>query len=185
MLHGIFTFVIDTIAGLFAGFLLLRFWMQVQRVRPPMALAQAIFQITDWMIQPLRRVVPGFRGYDWASLVGAFLVALLAMTLDYLLVNSLPLASIFILALFRLVQWVFYGLMAILILEAIFSWVNPHAPLAPFIRALNDPILNPLRRILPSLGGIDFSPLVAIIVLQILIRVANELLTRLLVLGFY
>ena len=46
--------------------------MQVQRVRPPMALAQAIFQITDWMIQPLRRIVPGFRGYDWASLVGAF-----------------------------------------------------------------------------------------------------------------
>lgn len=185
MLHEIFTFVIDTIAGLFAGFLLLRFWMQVQRVRPPMALAQAIFQITDWMIQPLRRVVPGFRGYDWASLVGAFLVALLAMTIDFLLVKSLPLGSIFILALFRLVQWIFYGLMAILILEAIFSWVNPHAPLAPFIRALNDPILIPIRKVLPSLGGIDFSPLVAVIVLQVLIRLVNELLLRLLAFGLH
>lgn len=185
MLHGIFTFVIDTIAGLFAGFLLLRFWMQVQRVRPPMALAQAIFQITDWMIQPLRRIVPGFRGYDWASLLGAFLVALLAMTLDYLLVSRLPVSTILILAVFRLVQWIFYGLMAILILEAIFSWVNPNAPLAPFIRALNDPILNPLRRVLPALGGIDFSPLVAVILLQVLIRLASELLMQILASSFY
>jgi len=107
------------------------------------------------------------------------------MTLDYLLVNRLPVSTIVILAVFRLVQWIFYGLMAILILEAIFSWVNPHAPLAPFIRALNDPILNPLRRILPSLGGIDFSPLVAVIILQVLIRLANELLMQVLASSFY
>jgi YggT family protein len=66
--------------------------------------------------------------------------------------------------------------MATLILEAVFSWVNPHAPLAPFVRALNDPLLRPLRRIIPPLGGVDLSPLVLLILLQIAVRVVGALL---------
>ena len=57
--------------------------------------------------------------------------------------------------------------MALLVIEAIFSWVNPHAPLAPLVRALNDPLLRPLRRVVPLLGGLDLSLLVALILLQI------------------
>lgn len=176
MLHGIFTFVIDTVAGLFAGFLLLRFWMQALRVRPPMGLAQSIFQITDWLIHPIRRLIPGFAGYDWASLLAAFLVALVSMLLDIWLLSQFSVLVIAVLAVFRLLQWILYGFMALLVLEAIFSWVNPHAPFAPFIRALNNPVLSPLRRLIPPLGGIDFSPLVALIVLQVLNRLLNELL---------
>lgn len=176
MLHGIFTFVVDTVAGLFAGFLLLRFWMQVQRVRPPMGLAQAIFQLTDWLVHPIRRVIPGFGGYDWATLIAAFLVALLSMLVDVWLVSSFSVLSILLLAAFRMLQWVLYGLMALLVLEAIFSWVNPHAPFAPFIRALNEPVLSPFRKLLPPFGGIDFSPLAALILLQVLNRLLNEFL---------
>lgn len=176
MLHGIFTFVVDTVAGLFAGFLLLRFWMQVQRVRPPSGLAQAIFQLTDWLVHPIRRVIPGFGGYDWATLIAALLVALLSMLVDVWLVSRFSLLTIGLLALFRLAQWILYGLMALLVFEAIFSWVNPHAPFAPFIRALNDPVLSPLRKLIPPFGGIDFSPLIALILLQVLNRLMNELL---------
>jgi YggT family protein len=57
--------------------------------------------------------------------------------------------------------------MALLVIEAIFSWVNPHAPLAPLVGALNDPLLRPLRRVVPPLGGLDLSMLVALILLQI------------------
>jgi YggT family protein len=57
--------------------------------------------------------------------------------------------------------------MALLIIEAIFSWVNPQAPLAPFVRALNEPLLRPLRRVVPLVGGLDLSLLVALIVLQV------------------
>ena len=176
MLHGIFTFIVDTVAGLFAGFLLLRFWMQALRVRPPMGLAQSVFQITDWVIHPIRRLIPGFAGYDWASLIATFLVALLAMTLEYVLIANVSFPLIALFAVFRMVQWILYGFMALLVLEAVFSWVNPHAPFAPFIRALNEPVLSPLRRIIPVLGGIDFSTLVALIGLQVLNRLLDELL---------
>ncbi len=184
MLHGIFTFVVDTVAGLFAGFLLLRFWMQALRIRPPMGLAQSIFQITDWLIHPIRRLIPGFAGYDWASLISVFLVSLLATTLAYAFIPQVSWPIIALLALFRMAQWILYGFMALLVLEAVFSWVNPHAPFAPFIRALNEPVLSPLRRLIPVLGGIDFSPLVALIALQVLNRLLDELLPALLRLNF-
>ncbi|WP_394778690.1 YggT family protein [Undibacterium sp.] len=180
MLYGIFTFVVDTIAGLFAGFLLLRFWMQVQRVRPPNGLAQSIYQLTDWLVHPIRRLIPGFAGYDWASLIAAFLVALLSIVINIWLSPQFSVYSLLLLAVFRLVQWILYGLMALLVIEAVFSWVNPNAPFAPFIRALNEPLLSPLRRLLPPLGGLDFSPLVALILLQVLNRILNEMLPAIL-----
>lgn len=184
MLHGIFTFVIDTVAGLFAGFLLLRFWMQTLRVRPPMGLAQSIYQLTDWLIHPIRRLIPGFAGYDWASLIAVFFVSLIATTLAYVFIPHVSLPVIGLLALFKMAQWILYGFMALLVLEAVFSWVNPHAPFAPFIRALNEPVLSPLRKMIPVLGGIDFSPLVALIVLQVLNRLLDELLPALIRLNF-
>ena len=144
-----------------------------------MGLAQSVFQLTDWVIHPIRRLIPGFAGYDWASLIATFFVALLALTLEYILIPNVSFLVIALLAVFRLLQWILYGFMALLVLEAVFSWVNPHAPFAPFIRALNEPVLSPLRRIIPVLGGIDFSTLVALIGLQVLNRLLGELLPSL------
>ena len=65
--------IVDTVAGVRGGVLLLRFWRQVTRVRPPASVAQFTFTLSDWLVRPLRRIVPGMGGYDWASLLGAFL----------------------------------------------------------------------------------------------------------------
>ena len=70
--------IVDTAASVVGGVLLLRFWMQAIRVRPPMSIAQFIFTLTDWLVRPLRRLLPGVGGYDWASLIGAFLIVLVA-----------------------------------------------------------------------------------------------------------
>ena len=64
--------------------------------------------------------------------------------------------------------WAPYGFMGLLIIEVVFSWINPHAPLAPFVHALNDPLLRPLRRIIPPVGGLDLTVLVALILLHII-----------------
>ena len=165
MLITILTLIVDTIATLLGGVLLLRFWMQAVRVRPPSSVAQFTFQLTDWLVRPLRRIVPGVGGYDWASLIGAFLVVMLASSVLFL--SGMPGATVFLMALYRFLNWILYGFMALLVIEAIFSWVNPHAPLAPLVRALNDPLLRPLRRVVPLLGGLDLSLLVALILLQI------------------
>ncbi len=157
--------IVDTVAGVLGAVLLLRFWMQAIRVRPPASVAQFTFQLSDWLVRPLRRVVPGVGGYDWASLIGAFLVVLLASSVLFFTGSSFT--TVLMVALQRFLQWIIFGFMALLIIEAIFSWVNPHAPLAPFVRAMNDPLLRPLRRVVPLIGGLDLSLLVALILLQV------------------
>jgi len=157
--------IVDTVAGVVGGVLLLRFWMQVIRVRPPASIGQFTFTLTDWLVRPLRRILPGVGGYDWASLIGAFLIVLLASAV--LLLAGWSGQVVVLYALFRFLNWIIYGFMGLLIIEVIFSWINPHAPLAPFVHALNDPLLRPLRRMIPPVGGLDLSVLVALILLQI------------------
>ena len=157
--------IVDTAAGVLGGVLLLRFWMQVTRVRPPASVAQFTFTVSDWLVRPLRRIVPGAGGYDWASLIGAFLVVLAATSIMLLWGTSGQ--AVVLIALFRFLDWILYGFMGLLIIEVIFSWINPHAPLAPFIHALNDPLLRPLRRVIPPVGGLDLTVLVALILIQI------------------
>ena len=89
MLYSILGLIVDTVTGILGAILLLRFWMQVVRVRPPMAFGQFMFQATDWLVKPLRRLLPGVGGYDWASFVGAFLVVLVAVAIDLFLVEAL------------------------------------------------------------------------------------------------
>lgn len=163
---SILQFIVDIAAGLLGGLLLLRFWMQAIRVRPPAQIGQFTFTLTDWLVLPLRRVLPGMGGYDWASLVGAFLVVLLASSLMLLVGAG---ADVVLLgALFRFLNWILYGFMALLIIDAVFSWVNPNAPLAPFVHAMNTPILRPIRRVVPPVGGVDLSVLVALVLIQII-----------------
>lgn len=179
MLNSILTLIVDTIAGVLGGVLLLRFWMQVVRVRPPSAIGQFTFQLTDWLVRPLRRLLPGIGGYDWASLLGALLVIVVAVAIDLALELRLVPQYLLLLTILRFFEWVFYGFMGLIILEAIFSWVNPHAPFAPFIRTLNEPLLNPLRRVIPLVGAVDLSPLAALILLQIGLRLVSWLVVAL------
>jgi YggT family protein len=177
VLHSIFTLIIDAVAGLLGGVLLLRFWMQVVRVRPPTSIGQFTFQLTDWLVRPLRRLLPGVGGYDWASLIGACLVIILSTAIKLLVVSGFSAELLILFSVLRFVEWVLYGFMGLIIIEAIFSWINPHAPLAPFVAALNDPLMRPLRRVVPLIGNIDLSPLVALILLQIALRVLTTLVT--------
>lgn len=164
-MFSIVMLIVNAIAGLLGGVLLLRFWMQAIRVRPPSSVAQFTFQLSDWLVRPLRRIVPGMGGYDWASLIGAFLIVMLATSVMFLF-GATP-EIVFLVALHRFLEWILYGFMALLVIEAVFSWVNPHAPMAPFIRALNEPLLTPIRRVVPLVGNLDLSLLVALILLQI------------------
>lgn len=179
MINSIFNLIIDTVASVLAALFLLRFWMQAVRVRPPLSLGQFMFRLTDWLVLPLRRILPGVGGYDWASLIGAFLIALLAVGLQLALRSVFAIETILLLALLSMVHWIGYGLIGLLFIEVIFSWVNPHAPLAPMVRALNEPMMRPIRRIVPPIGGIDLSPLVAFLLLRIALFVADEIVLSL------
>ncbi len=163
---SILQFIVDIVAGLLGGLLLLRFWMQAIRVRPPQQIGQFTFTLTDWLVLPLRRILPGVGGYDWASLIGAFLMVLVASSI--VLIAGADWYTVLVGALYRFLNWILYGFMALLIIDAVFSWVNPSAPLAPFVHAMNTPILRPIRRVVPPIGGIDLSVLVALVLIQII-----------------
>lgn len=167
--------VLDTITGLFVVALLLRFWIQLLRVRPPQQVAHFVFQLSDWIVKPLRRAIPGIGGVDWASLLSAYLVALACTALRvWLAYDAFP-GLLPVLALLSLLHWMAYVLIALLILEVIFSWVNPHAPLAPFVQAMNGPLLRPIRRVVPLLGGLDLSPMILFVLLQVVIQLLDYL----------
>ena len=175
VVYSIFNLVIDTAATIVAGLLLFRFWMQAVRVRPPFSLGQFIFRLTDWLVLPLRRVLPGVGGYDWASLIGAVLIIMASMAVQLGVQSAFGVEPWLLLSLLSLVHAIAYGFIGLIILEVILSWVNPHAPIAPTVRALTDPVLSPFRRVLPSIAGVDLSPVLAFLVLRILVFVVENL----------
>ena len=176
MLQDIFNLIVDTVAGMLGGLLLLRFWMQAIRIRPPNTIGHFTFVLTDWLVLPLRRLIPGLGGYDWASLLAAFFVAVLASLATTWYFPQFSAQLILVVSILRLAEWIIYGFIAFILIEVILSWVNPHAPVAPFIRALNDPLLRPLRRVIPLIGGIDLSSLVALLLLQVALKALARLI---------
>lgn len=172
MFYQIVTLLLQVVVGLVAGTCLLRLYMQYQRVamsaRAGNPLGPFIFALTDWLVLPLRRIVPPAGRWDSASLVGAYLLELAQFTLLWLLAGAHggP-GSIPVLALFGLVRLTLTALSAIVILYAVLSWVQADSVMTGIIVRLVAPLLKPIRRVVPLVGGVDLSPLVLLVLLQI------------------
>ena len=179
MLNQIAGLIIDTAATVFAAVFLLRFWAQAVGVRPPEQAAGFIFKLSNWLVLPLRQVVPPLGGYDWPCLIGTALAAVFAVLPVVWMTEHFNAWFVMLASTQQVLNWIFYGFMALIALEAIFSWVNPDAPLAPFVGALNEPLLRPLRSLIPPLGGIDLSMLVALILLRVVLQLLSSLLVSL------
>jgi len=170
LLTNIAGLIVDTAASVAAAILLLRFWAQAVRVRPPDSIARFIFKASNWLVLPLRRVLPSVGGYDWASLIATMMMAVIAVSAAVWVTPYFSAPYILLLSIQQFFNWIVYGFMGLLVMEVIFSWINPHAPLAPFIGALTEPLLRPLRKLIPTLGGIDLSILIALILLRVVLQ---------------
>ena len=168
-------FLLDAVVSFFCTLFLLRFLMQAMRVSFAGQIGDFVVKLTNWGVKPLRQVIPGIGGFDWASVVAALL---LQLALAGILVSLSPLAladdgnlplMILWFAVRALLRQMVYILIGALILQAVLSWVNPYSPLSAPVNQLTRPVLDPIRRILPPISGIDLSPLVAILLLQALL----------------
>ena len=167
-------YVIQTLGSLYLLIVLLRFVLQLVRADFYNPLSQFIVRATSPLLMPLRRVIPGFGGVDLASLVLALLVQLLLMIV-ILALGERPDGN-----LLQLLIWALIGVASLflnifffaLIISIILSWVAPgtHNPAAQLVHQISEPLLAPIRRFLPNLGGLDISPIFALIGINLLDR---------------
>ena len=172
MLYQITSFLLEVAAGLLSGVCLLRLYMQYQRIpmsaRSGNPMGKFIFAFTDWLVLPLRKVVPAVGRWDMASLVAAFLVQLAQFSILWALLGmGASVASVLVYAIFGLARMAVSGLTGLVIVYAVLSWVQTQSYLSDLLERLVMPVLIPIRRVLPLVGGIDLSPLVLMVLLQV------------------
>lgn len=170
--------LLETVGSLLATACLLRAFAWWQKLSSRNPIMPFVFAVTDWIVKPLRRILPASRRVDWASLAAALLLAVaLACVYSLLMQARSPLQpGILFFAIFWLCKWTVYLLIGVVLLQAVLSWVNPQAPMAPALEQLTRPFLAPIRRVIPLLGGVDLSPLLLILLAQVLLSLLETLL---------
>jgi YggT family protein len=165
-------FIIKTLAQLYLLLLLLRLWLPWLRADFRNPVAQGILRLTSPLILPLRRFVPSIRRLDTATVLVTFVIQFLTLLLLLAITDRsvdpvrVALTSVFELIILSLNLFFF----AILI-RVILSWVAPHNynPITALLTTLSEPILRPFRRTIPPIGGLDISPVFALILIQALV----------------
>ncbi|CAH2787480.1 MAG: Cell division integral membrane protein, YggT and half-length relatives [uncultured Paraburkholderia sp.] len=177
MFGDIARFLLNTVFTLFGAALLLRAWLQVVRMPPYNPVTNAVLQATNWIVLPLRRILPSTRSIDWASLVAALIAAIIYVILMVVLTGADPLTllpTLLIVAVLTVIKWALNLIIWMTILMALLSWLNPRSPAMPILYQLTAPFLNPLRRVVPHLGGIDLSPILLFVIVQVLLMVVTH-----------
>ena len=170
MLNSIVLMVVQTIASLLAGMCLLRAYMQWHGVRMGMgnAVAPWVMGLTDWLVLPLRRVLPKVGRIDLGSLMAAFLVMLLqAVVITVLFGAGLNPVSIVLGAVLDLLGLVLSSVFWLLVIGIAVSWLRVDESTVYWIQSLIEPLLRPVRRILPTVAGLDLSPMVLILLIKV------------------
>lgn len=164
-------FLVKVLFGLYATLVVLRFLLQLMRADFYNPVSQVIVKATRPLLNPLRRVIPGVSGLDVASLVLAWLV----ITFEQIAILALagagfkPLAAA-LLAIPELLSLVINIFLFAILIQVIMSWINPgnYNPVIALINSITEPLLAPVRRRMPDMGGIDLSPMVVMIGLVLL-----------------
>ena len=164
-------FLIQTLFGMYILAVMLRFLLQWVRADFYNPVSQFLVKVTNPPLRPLRRIIPGLFGLDLASvLLMVLLQVVMLLLLSVVTGMAVTPLGLFVLAVAQLLGLLlnvfFYGIL----IQAILSWVNPgvYNPVTSLLHALNEPLLRPARRLLPPISGLDLSPVIVLIALQLL-----------------
>ncbi len=178
MLAQTLIFLINTIGDLFAFALITRFLLQWVRAPARNQLSEFVAALTNFIVIPARRFVPGLWGLDLATLMLALMTETLKLWLLLEINGARPGGAaamapltLFALAAIHIAQLTVYLLIGTLILQAILSWVNPYSPIAPVINSVTRPLLRPFQQVIPLIANVDLSPLAALLVCQLVLAV--------------
>lgn len=183
------SFIVGAVLSFFALLVAIRFVMQVIRADYHNPFAQLVMKLTDPLVIPMRRYIPSIQGYDTSSGLLAFATLLLKLLLfkamgvhayaigTVLNVSAMPIGKLVVAALFDLIYLLFNVFIFALIIRAIMSWIPAMQghPVEGLLKAITEPVLRPVRKIMPPINGLDLSVFVTIIGLFAL---------RILIMGF-
>ena len=168
-------FLLDTLVGFLCFALLLRFYMQAFRVSFRNQVGAFVVQLTNWLVIPLRRLLPGVFGLDLSCLLPAYLLQLALLLAAFWLrggatnIGGTLAALLLWQAALATLRISVHLLIGALILQAVLSWVAAYSPISQPLSQLTRPFLDPIRRIVPPIAAIDVSPLIAILLAQLLL----------------
>lgn len=180
MMSEALLFLLDVVLQSFAAILLLRFHLQWLRAPLRNPIGEFVMVFTDFIVLRARRYVPSAWGFDSSTLLLALLVETLYLTGVMLIQGYVghffPLAGLLLLATVKLLKISLYLLMGAVLAQAILSWVNPHTPVSQVLDVITHRFLQPLRRIVPMLGSVDLTPMLLLIVCQLMMIVPIAML---------
>jgi len=178
MSNQILIFLLDTILGLFSLALLLRFYFQLLRVPYYNSVSQFIIAVTDFIVRPARRFIPGWSGIDLSTLILAWLLECMIVTSVYMVQgynfgeNIVAASGVMgLLGIAEIIKTTLYIVLMMIIMQAVLSWVNPHSPLTPLLDSFTRPFLTIFRKRIPPIANVDLSPLFVLIIIQLLLMV--------------
>lgn len=164
-------FLVQVVFGLYATLVVLRFLLQLTRADFYNPVSQLIVKATKPLLNPLRRLVPGVAGMDIASLILAWIVLAIEQLLILAIIGTgfQPGAAL-LLAIPELITLIINIFLFAILIQVVISWINPgsYNPAISLISSLTEPLLGPVRRRMPNMGGLDLSPMVVMIGLVLL-----------------
>lgn len=168
----ILNFLLKSVASFFTFALLARFIMQWARAPFRNPIGQFVITVTDWIVRPVRRIIPTAWGHDLPTLLLAWIVQAAYLSIVYFSsglfeVQPRMIGLLGLVAAIETVEVACTLLTGVVIVGALLSWINPHAPIAPVINSIAGPLLRPFQRVIPLVGGIDISPIAFIFALQL------------------
>ena len=178
MSNQILVFLLDTILGLLSLALLLRFYFQLLRVPYYNSISQFLIAVTDFIVRPARRFIPGWGGIDLSTLILAWLLECIIVTSVYLVQGynlgaNIGTASgiMGLLGIVEIIKMTLYIVLIMIIMQAVLSWINPNSPLAPLLDSFTRPFLTVFRKRIPPIANVDLSPLFVLIIIQLLLMI--------------
>jgi YggT family protein len=164
-------FIVQTIFGLYLMVILLRFLLQACRANFYNPVSQFLVKVTNPPLIPMRRIIPGFWGLDFAAVI----LMIILQGLEIFIIAAVKDLSIaptglLVMTLAELLRLAMNVYFFSILIQIILSWVNPGGagnPIVALLHTLNEPLLGPARRLIPAISGFDLSPMVVLILLQL------------------
>ena len=168
--------IFNTIAGLYLLFVVARFLLQLAKADFYNPISQAVFRATDPVVRIFRSFIPGYKGIDFSSLILAFIVQFIAISVTILLYGgAIPSVGFiitwsFIGVLNFIILFYYYALIASIVMSFVMMFsgnMNPH-PILLLVWQITEPIMAPFRRVIPPMGGLDFSPIFIFLIIGLI-----------------